>query len=401
MNRGPDRLMRLGETIGAAVRESFARSPGRREDFTDCAEQVLSTTPEVAEIQPRKVLELLASQGSSGIAPMQFQSRFSDLQLMLHVEDDFIVQLLFWTNATTSVHDHFFAGAFRVVEGSSLHCNYAFEREGGTQGFGWGRLALREAELLAAGDVRRVCFGPSTIHSVFHLEIPSVSLLVASSLVRPGERQLEYSGGRLAIDMAKTDHFLTKRIQALKILATSGPLMPHLEGFLGGADAQILHSALVALDPEIARLDPIAQARVEEVVLGHPQGGAVLGAIRAEKIVSRLMQMRRRIQDPLARFLLAMIINVPEPERWPELVARRLGAGAPAAIRPALATLFGDQFWTLVGSERDVETFAASLGDYLTGGGTPERLRHSPLAPYVFPLAPAPLATEPKAVGTA
>jgi hypothetical protein len=390
----PGELKRLGQSIGAAVREAFERSPGRREDMTECADSVLRTHPEIAGLRPRRVLDRLCA-GGQDIANLQFGSRFSDLQLMLHVEDDFVVQLLFWTNATTSIHDHFFAGAFRVVEGSSLHCNYRFDQAGGAGAFGWGRLELVDAELLHTGDVRTVHFAPRTIHSVFHLEVPSVSLLIASSLVHPGERQREYVGGRLAVDMAVDDHLLTKRLQALKIVAATSPLLPHLEIFLRGADARSLHACLVALDPEISRLDDGERGEVERVVRKHPQAEPVLAAVRTEKVVSRLMLMRRRMRDPLARFVLAMIVNVPEPERWPDLLARRAGASASTGLAAALAELFDDPFWTLVTDEEHRRRFAGELQRHLAGDpASLERLRLNPLAGIVFPFEPAPVARQ-------
>jgi hypothetical protein len=40
----------------------------------------------------------------------------------------FYIQLLFWMDGTTAIHQHEFSGAFHVMHGSSIHAHYEFEK---------------------------------------------------------------------------------------------------------------------------------------------------------------------------------------------------------------------------------------------------------------------------------
>src|SRR4029077_7499028 len=87
----------------------------------------------------------------------------------------FQIDVLFWHTATTAIHQHAFCGAFAVLGGSSVHCRYEFTpRRKLNSRFLIGRAALREVELLEVGAMRRIARGAGLIHSLFHLETPSV-----------------------------------------------------------------------------------------------------------------------------------------------------------------------------------------------------------------------------------
>jgi hypothetical protein len=40
----------------------------------------------------------------------------------------FYVEVVFWAEGTTAIHQHSFSGAFQVLVGSSIHTLYGFER---------------------------------------------------------------------------------------------------------------------------------------------------------------------------------------------------------------------------------------------------------------------------------
>jgi len=64
--------------------------------------------------------------------------------------EHFYIEVLFWLDGTTAIHQHSFSGAFSVMEGSSIHSTYRFHPE---RRFNdrliLGRLEWLDTELLA------------------------------------------------------------------------------------------------------------------------------------------------------------------------------------------------------------------------------------------------------------
>src|SRR5262245_29195100 len=50
--------------------------------------------------------------------------QFSNLPPVVYRCEDFYIELLVWIDATTTIHQHAFSGAFRVLVGSSFHSVY-------------------------------------------------------------------------------------------------------------------------------------------------------------------------------------------------------------------------------------------------------------------------------------
>ncbi|MGI8469286.1 MAG: hypothetical protein ACR2N3_12620 [Pyrinomonadaceae bacterium] len=53
--------------------------------------------------------------------------RFDDPPITLYNSPRFHIDIYFWLDGTTSIHQHGFCGAFQVLLGSSLHSSYDFE----------------------------------------------------------------------------------------------------------------------------------------------------------------------------------------------------------------------------------------------------------------------------------
>src|SRR4051812_45420516 len=61
--------------------------------------------------------------------PLQTDSEFGEPELVAYAHPRFYIQLLFWMDGTTAIHQHEFSGAFHVMHGSSIHAHYEFEKE--------------------------------------------------------------------------------------------------------------------------------------------------------------------------------------------------------------------------------------------------------------------------------
>ena len=104
---------------------------------------------------------------------------FGQPPLVVYAEPRFYIEALFWTTGTTAIHQHGFSGAFTVLTGSSVQTEYAFHvRERVNAHMVLGDLEFLRATVLRRGDVQPIHSGSDLIHSVFHLETPSVTVVV-------------------------------------------------------------------------------------------------------------------------------------------------------------------------------------------------------------------------------
>jgi hypothetical protein len=104
---------------------------------------------------------------------------FSDAGITLYHHPRFDIEVLCWLSASMHVHEHAFRGAFQVIEGSSVHAEYEFTATDEiTADLKLGILSRRRLEMLVRGDIREIRPGSSFIHRLFHLDHPSLSLVI-------------------------------------------------------------------------------------------------------------------------------------------------------------------------------------------------------------------------------
>src|SRR4030095_11070923 len=86
----------------------------------------------------------------------------------------FYIDIYFWLDGMTSIHQHSFAGAFHVILGSSLHSQYGFElKQTINAHLASGEITLQGVQLLEKGETRMILPGQQFIHSLFHLDRPT------------------------------------------------------------------------------------------------------------------------------------------------------------------------------------------------------------------------------------
>jgi hypothetical protein len=105
--------------------------------------------------------------------------RFGEPPITLFSGPRFHVDVYFWFHGTTSIHQHAFCGAFQVLLGSSIHSSYDFELAEAVNAYcEIGEIKLRLCELFEVGDVQEILPGRQYIHSLFHLDQPSATIVV-------------------------------------------------------------------------------------------------------------------------------------------------------------------------------------------------------------------------------
>jgi hypothetical protein len=143
--------------------------------------------------------------------PQQFdpEGSFGQPPLTLFWAEDFVIDLLFWIGTETSIHDHGFSGAFVNLAGHSLQVEYSFERqEDAGAGLCFGALTPIQMQILAPGDAQGISVGREFIHSVWHLDIPTVTLVVRTRKPLEIEQHEYWASG---LSMAEGQARLTEK----------------------------------------------------------------------------------------------------------------------------------------------------------------------------------------------
>ncbi len=257
---------------------------------------------------------------------------FGQPPITVYRGDGFYIEALYWLDGTTAIHDHAFAGAFAVLEGSSLHTTFAFDQSEFIDArIRLGSLSRENSELLAAGDVREIVAGRSFIHSLFHLDRPSVSLTVRTYADAQAYPQLEYRRPGLAMDSSFSPEAPARKLAVLDMLANtaSQSFEPALHDYLRRAD--LLH-CFRALEQTTVHASAHVHVAGGFEVVGErfAEHVPVLRGALAETVRQRNIHSRReRVHEPEQRFLLALLLNVTDRGELLNIVRERTGAEDP------------------------------------------------------------------------
>jgi len=259
---------------------------------------------------------------------------FGQPPITLYRTDKFYIEALYWLDGTTAIHDHAFAGAFAVLGGSSLHSTFQFEQTDYVDDrLRLGTLTRKASELLEEGAVRPIVAGRSFVHSLFHLDRPSVSLTVRTYADADVYPQLEYRAPGLAMDSSYIPEGPTRRLAVLDMLADSrsGEFVPALRAALEKADLLQCFRAIeqTAVHPYASRELPSAFRIVRD---RFPEQADLVQRAVEETLRQRNIHGRRElIHQSAHRFLLALLLNIPDRDDLLAMVTTRTGCDDPIA----------------------------------------------------------------------
>lgn len=237
---------------------------------------------------------------------------FGQPPVTVHLDDRFFIELLFWNTGTTGIHQHAFSGAFRVVAGSSLHAIYDFTPTHVIDHrLELGELALRTTEVLDTGAVVAIHPGRGFIHSAFHLDSPSVTLVVRTHA--DGSPELEYKPPGLALDPTARDARATKLGQLMDLMARrpGGHYRQRVAAALARCDA---YAGVLLVLRARRHADPETFAAVlDDFAAQFPALAPRLAAVADEELRRlAVTAARERITDAEHRFFLALVMNLPD-----------------------------------------------------------------------------------------
>lgn len=264
--------------------------------------------------------------------PLQSHSGFGQPEIIAFDHPKFYIQLLFWMDGTTDIHQHEFSGAFHVMHGSSIHAHYEFDHaQSITPHLRVGDVRMTKIELLETGRTVPIISGRSCIHSLFHLDTPSVTVVVRTQHDPGTGPQFNYLPPHIALDPEFNDTLTMRRKQLLAVLEETGD--PRY--------AKLVRAMITELDFERGFY-------ILQNCMGHLQGLGkwedTLGAFqkkhgaRASGIAATLEEAVRRdaiktfrssITEPEHRYFLALLMNVATRSDLIKLVKQRFPKAKP------------------------------------------------------------------------
>ncbi|MDP4626300.1 MAG: hypothetical protein NWT08_14345 [Akkermansiaceae bacterium] len=316
---------KLGRTVATRWQEqNFSLAA-----FPELALTALNESPPCENVD---LDEMIAEFLSNDEQPFQSQSGFGQPELVAFNHHRFYIQILFWLEGTTEIHQHEFSGAFHVMRGSSIHSEYDFdEAQAVTPHLRIGDLRMKHIELLETGRTIPITSGRDCIHSLFHLDTPSVTVVIRTHHDPGTGPQYNYLPPHIAIDPLHADPLTLRRQQLLDVLETLDD--PDYAKFVGemveNLDFERGFNILRYAMPRLQNLDEwesvltIFQNRHGELAEGIPD--TLAECLRRETLTG----MRFHISDPDHRFFLALLMNVPTRKDIFAFIANRVPDQSP------------------------------------------------------------------------
>lgn len=329
--------MQFFQNLGALVEKRWRDENYNEDIFPALADHVLADGGPHGVIDPWDVIRWL-NETTQLPEQRDVPGMFGNPPITLYDGPRFYIDIYYWVDGTTSIHQHAFCGAFQVLLGSSIHCKYDFvERQEVSAHFSVGEMLLKKVDLLEEGAIRRILPGKQFIHSLFHLDRPSATVVIRTRQSQIGLPQYNYLKPSFAVDPFFTEAAMVKRVQSVALLFN----IKHPEADSLIADMLSLsdfHTAFSVLDLAFGTLSNDRLERAFGLSMGNKRFDSLLETARRRhgdlvdlilpvfQEVQRqqnLIQRRGQITSNEHRFFLALLLNVPDRVKLLDLVRQR------------------------------------------------------------------------------
>jgi hypothetical protein len=329
--------MQIFQEFGALIESRWRDENYSEQVFPELAAQALTESNLPAQVDAWEIIRWVQGAGS---LPDQkdAEGRFGDPPITLYAGPRFYVDVYFWLDGTTSIHQHAFSGAFQVLLGSSIHSRYSFaEKQIINEHFCVGEITLEEVQLLQLRDVRLIKPGRNFIHSLFHLDRPSATITVRTEHTPSSALQWDYRKPYFATNPFYRNQVMSKKLQSVGLLLG----MKHKDGdamigdLICSSDFQTAYLALEAFFHSVRnnQMDSLFglstgddrfNALLERARGAHGELVDLIPAVLEEQVRQQnIVQRRSTITSEEHRFFLALLLNVPDREKILELVKQR------------------------------------------------------------------------------
>lgn len=326
----PASINALGELVAA----EWASQNFDTRRFPEIAANALQRTAIWREIPAADIPGWVASIDWLPHQP-DLDSRFGEPPITLFCHPKFYIEALHWTQGTPDIHQHGFCGAFAVWQGSSIHSRYTYHCDRRVNAaMLLGDLRFESAALRRVGDVELIEAGDRLIHATFHLDSPSVTIVVRTHLDVEHQPQYAYYRPHLAIDNDYRDALVERRVQLLRFLHRSHS--PEFEVFaetaLSRSDVYGSYRLLEFLGSS-SDTAAVFERCLRQAIRKHGEDISRLATVLRDKIhEERLRALRVRVTSPDHRLFLALLMNVPSRQEILDLIASSFPAEDPKTL---------------------------------------------------------------------
>src|SRR5688500_14266004 len=167
--------MKEFQELGTFIENRWRAENYSEQLFPEIAAQALAEADLPSKVDPWDIIRWVQS---AVTLPDQkdVDGRFGNPPITLFAGPRFFIDVYYWLDGTTSIHQHAFCGAFQVLLGSSIHSHFDFRVDRIlNEPFSVGEVELLTVELLNVNDIKHIRPGSQYIHSLFHLERPSAT----------------------------------------------------------------------------------------------------------------------------------------------------------------------------------------------------------------------------------
>jgi hypothetical protein len=325
------------QKLGALVENHWKAENYNEQLFPEIAAQALVEAELPARVDPWEIIRRVQTADS---LPQQHdvEARFGNPPITLFAGPRFYIDIYYWLDGTTTIHQHAFTGAFQVLLGSSIHSRYSFREDKIiNEHFSVGELALEEVQLLKLKDVRTIRPGRNFIHSLFHLDRPSATLAVRTEHTPSAALQYDYRKPHFALDPFFRNPVMMKKLQTIGLLL--GMKHKDADSMIGdlicSSDFQTAYFALEEAyqklqSNEMDALFGLSTGKDRfKTILERCKGvhgdliDLVLPVLEEQERQTSIVQRRGTITKDAHRFFLALLLNIPSREKILDLVKQR------------------------------------------------------------------------------
>lgn len=336
MTNGKGSLMRFFDDLGSLVEQRWRDKNYDEEVFPEIAAQALTETAPYQHVDPWEIIRWLYTTAQ---LPNQqdVPGEFGNPPITLYTGPRFYIDVYYWLDGTTSIHQHGFCGAFQVLLGSSILSEYRFEPEQRiNKHFLAGQIKLNQIELLRQGDTRPIPPESKYIHSLFHLDRPSATTVIRT-YSHPGEPQYSYLKPHFALDPFFKSQSTIKKLQSMMLLlnmkhpeadAMIGELLTRSDFQTTFSILDTVSSVLSSNTLENALGVSTGEKRFQALFeIARRRHGSLVDLIppvfEEARRQNNLVHRRGQITSPEHRFFLALLLNVPDRRLALEMVSQR------------------------------------------------------------------------------
>ena len=325
------------QKLGALVEGRWKAENYSEHLFPEIAAQALAEYDLPARVDPWDIIHWVHTTPS---LPEQrdVEGRFGNPPVTLFSGARFHIDIYYWLDGTTSIHQHSFTGAFQVLLGSSIHSRYSFREDKIiNEHFSVGQLTLEDVQLLKLKDVRTILSGRNFIHSLFHLDRPSATVTIRTEHTPSASLQYDYRKPHFALDPFFRNPVLIKKLQTIGLLL--GMKHKNADAIIGDlVCASDFHTAYFVLAETFQQLKSNEMDSLFGLSIGKDRFKAilercksvhgeltdlVLPVLEEQERQMSIIQRRGTITGDAHRFFLALLLNVPSRAKILDLVKQR------------------------------------------------------------------------------